>query len=467
MSASGKSQGQAQGQASGPKVLRIGIVQRGKLIDEREQKKRESVTIGNGKDSKATFQVASDALPASFNLFEYDGKKYYLRYAEGMEGRIQLQGTQVQDFKALEGAGKTTQRSGCSAVELADESRGKVMIGDLTILFQFKAPLPAPVRPVLPADIKGTLLQNIDTQFASIFVIVAILQISLVTYARNQPYLEPTSIEQVSERYQRMIMPDRMPEPPKVDDTALAEDKGDEGKKEETAKKDTQPAKSSKKKGDNKPVDAEAAARARKDAIKKEVAGKGLLRVLGAERRGAKGALADVFEEGGGAVGELGDAFSGIQGVDFADSAGATGTRGGGSGTGVGIGDLATEGGGSVESGVKTEVAVKGAAKAEAPEVDGELSQAAIAGVMKRQLKALRSCYEGALKRDRTLSGKLIIRFEIEESGRTSNIEFEDVSLNSEDVKQCIRRRAKYWRFPKPDGGSVFVAYPIVFTPAS
>ena len=85
---------------------------------------------------------------------------------------------------------------------------------------------------------------------------------------------------------------------------------------------------------------------------------------------------------------------------------------------------------------------------------------------MKRQLTALRDCYERALKRDRTLKGKIVIRFEIDEQGRTTNIEFED-SMGNKDVLTCIKGRAKYWRFPKPEGGSVFVAYPIVFTPSS
>lgn len=461
MSASGNT----QSQGAGPKVLRIGIVQRGKIIDEREMKKRESVSIGNGKDPKATFQVASDALPGSFTLFDYDGKKYFLRFSEGIEARIQIDGPNVVDFGALESQGKVSDRQGAKAVELTDESRGKVMIGDITVLFQFKAPLAIPAKPVLPVEIRGSLVENVDIQFAAIFVLVAIFQISLVTYARSLPYVEPSSIEQVSERYQKLIMPDRAPEPPKIEE-AIAEEKGEEPKKEEPKKGDDSSAKGPKKKGEGKPVDAEAAAKARKEAIAKEVAGKGLLRVLGANRTGA-GALSDVFEEGGGAMGNLGDAFSGIQGVDFATAGGQAGTRGGGSGQGVGIGDLATEGGGSVESGVKTETEVQGSATVEAPEVDGDLSQEAIASVMKRQLKALRACYEGALKRDKGLAGKVVIRFEILESGKISNIEFEDVSLGSGDVQECIRRRAQFWRFPKPEGGSVFVAYPIVFTPAA
>lgn len=466
MSASSKSDDKKQS-GSGIKVLRLGIVQNGKIIDERELKRRETVSIGT--QPKSTFQVASESLPRSFDLFEADGSKYYLRFAPGMDGRIQITDAQVSDLAALRKAGKVSMRGDAEAVELTDDSRGKVVVGDITVLFQFKQLMAEPARPVLPSDARGSILQNIDAQFAGIFVLVATLQISLVTYARSLPYIEPSSIEQVGERYQKIIMPDRIPEPPK-DQNADANAGKDKEKEKEKEKGKEDGKKGATKKGTQKKAteaDAEAAAKARKEAITKAVAGKGLLKVLGANNRKGGGALNDVFSDGG-AVGNLGDAFSGIQGVDVAGSGGESGTRGGGSGQGVGIGDLGTEGGGNVKIGGKgAEASVAGSLKPEAPEIDGKLSQSEITSVMRRQLKALRDCYEGALKRNRALSGKLVIRFEIDDSGRTQNIDFEEDSLGSPDVKECIVRRAKYWRFPKPDGGSVFVAYPIVFTPAS
>lgn len=453
------------GEKEAPKVLRIGIVQRGKIIDEREMKRRETVTVGSSEN--ATFTVASPALPSSFDLFEYDGKRYYLRFTPDMEGRVQHSGNEVLSFDKLRGMGRVVKRGDHEAFVMDDSSRGKVIIGgDVTVLFQFKTPLAAPVKPVLPADIRGSLLQNIDTQFTAIFVAVALLQISLVTYARNLPYIEPTSIDEIDQSYQRLIMPDREPEPPMDQPVAdKGDDKGEE-KKEEPKKKE--PAKKPQKKAgkdDSKKSD-EASAKARKEAVAKKVAGKGLLKVLGAKGGGGDSALDDVFSEGTGSMGDLGEAFSGVQGVDIAGSGEEAGTRGGGSGEGVGIGDLKTEGGGSVQTGKKTETKVTGSAAAQAPEVDGELSSAQIARVMKRQLKALRDCYERALKRDRTLKGKIVIRFEILESGRTANVDIDD-RMGSSDVAKCIEGRAKYWRFPKPDGGSVFVSYPVVFTPSS
>lgn len=459
----------ANSSEQGPKVLRIGIVQRGKIIDERELKRRETVSIGSG--SKATFAVASDSLPKHHDLFDYDGKTYYLVYSPEMDGRIQVDGSDVKTFDALDGAGRTVERRGQKAVPLTDTSRGKILIGDVTVLFQFKTVAPAPVRPVLPAELRGSFLTSLDTQFASILLGVTIVCISIVAYARSLPYVEPTSIEEIDERFQRMIMPDRKPQPPRkpvAEEEPKKDDKGEEAakkKKEEAAKKKKEEAAKKKKESETEQT-AEQSARARKEALQKKVAGKGLLRVLGANREGGGGALNDIFSDSDDTGSSLSDAFSGVQGVDIASSGDQTGTRGGGSGEQVGIGDLKTEGGGSVQSGKKTEVEVTGSAQAGTPEVDGELSAAKINAVMKRNIRAIRACYESALKRNPKLQGKLLIDFEILETGRTANILFGG-SLQSKDVESCVRRRAKSWRFPRPDGGSVFVSFPVILTPSS
>jgi len=445
----------------GPKVLRIGIVQRGKIIDEREMKKRETVSIGTG--SKSTFQVSADGIPKAFDLFDYDGTQYWLRFSEGMDGRVQSDAGKVKTLQIYEEAGEVVERKGSKAVPLPDSSRGKVVIGDVTVLFQFKTRAAAPVKPVLPAELRGSIFQALDMQFSIILLVVFICSIATLAWAKYeaQNYVEPMSIEEVDERFQRLIMPKREPEPPRKE---VAEKSSDEGKKKEKPKKKEPEKKAEKKPEESKePVDAEAAARARKQAVKEKVAGKGLLKVLGAKGEGGKGALADVFSEGG-EDGSLADAFSGVQGVDVASE--GTTTRGGGSGEQVGIGGLKTEGGGNVKTGTKKEAAVRGQAQAQAPDVDGDLSPDKINRVMRRQKGAIQACYESALKRNRNLKGKLIIDFEILENGRTDNIAFGG-SLRSSDLESCIKRRARSWRFPRPSGGSVFVSFPFILTPAS
>ncbi|CAN0582799.1 unnamed protein product, partial [Laminaria digitata] len=63
-------------------------------------------------------------------------------------------------------------------------------------------------------------------------------------------------------------------------------------------------------------------------------------------------------------------------------------------------------------------------------------------------MRALKDCYERALKHDRYLSGKVTLHFDIGPSGRTSRVRLVDHSLRSKQVVDCIARRARAWRLP-------------------
>lgn len=447
------------------KVLRIGVVQRNAIIKERELSPEEGASIGTSED--ASFTVDAKGLPARVELFSHDTEGYRLHLHSDLEGRISLDGgATVETLKAMRAGGKIKGSGEDEYLRLSPAARGKVTIAGVTVLFNFRRPTltgPSPLieddgEPiVLPPGINVPFWQDIDTQFAAILLIVALCQISFIAYVRSLTYVESASIDQIAPQYQRLIMPDRFM--PKPEEPKLAEAGNTKAEEAKPAKKKPKKKPSPGKKGGG-----EASAKAKKAALAKKVAGKGLLKVLGA-KGGAGGAIADVFSEGSGEGGDLGDAFSGIQGVDIATEGGQTGSRGGGSGEGVGIGDLKTGGGGSLKRGQKTETLVRGSARTGAPDVDGELSQAQINRVVKRQLKSLRDCYERALKRNRKLAGKVVINFEILETGRTSSIDVDD-RMGSSVVRSCISGRVKYWRFPRPKGGSVFVSYPVVFTPA-
>jgi TonB family protein len=85
---------------------------------------------------------------------------------------------------------------------------------------------------------------------------------------------------------------------------------------------------------------------------------------------------------------------------------------------------------------------------------------------MSKNLRALKDCYERQLKRFPQLQGKIVLSFEITESGKVTGASFAEDTLKNGEVKQCILERARFWRFPKPDGGSVFVQFPLLFTPS-
>ena len=133
----------AMPQATGPKVLRIGLVQSGKVIEERVIKQRGHVTIGPSE--KSLFVIPSKSIPPNFKLFELVGNDYCINFLDGMTGRVALK-TGVSDLAQLKSQARKVQIPGAGGtayqMQLSEEARGKVVVGETTFLFQFVAPPP-------------------------------------------------------------------------------------------------------------------------------------------------------------------------------------------------------------------------------------------------------------------------------------------------------------------------------------
>src|SRR5215813_2454904 len=151
----------AMPQMTGPKVLRIGLVQGGKVIEERVIKQRTHVTIGPSE--KSMFVIPSKHIPPNFRLFELQGGEYYLNFLDGMTGRVALK-TGISDLAALRGQAKRAQVGAANMyqIQLSEEARGKVVVGETTFLFQFVAPPPVQPKPQLPVSVRSGLGSEID-----------------------------------------------------------------------------------------------------------------------------------------------------------------------------------------------------------------------------------------------------------------------------------------------------------------
>src|SRR6478736_4095773 len=135
--------------ATGPKVLRIGVVQGGRVSEERIIKQRTHVTVGPSE--KNMFVIATSNVPATFRLFELVGNDYHMNFLDGMTGRIALP-TGISDLSVLNGQARRTSQ-GAYQIRLTEDSRGKVVVGDTTFLFQFVAPPPVQPKPQLPVAV--------------------------------------------------------------------------------------------------------------------------------------------------------------------------------------------------------------------------------------------------------------------------------------------------------------------------
>ncbi len=468
------------------KILRVGIIQNGKIIEERLLRKRESVTVGQSHHN--TFVLPSAGLPRAYKLFDLRGGVYHLRFRNDMGGKVSVSDA-VLDFNALREQKLARQKGELHILPLSEKSRGKILIADVTLLFQFVSPPPPPSKLQLPASARGGWAKSVDWTFVSFLMASFVLQVFSLGFILSQDYPKPpTGIESLPDRFIQLLVDD----PSKIE--ALRKKKESEGEGEEEveeeevveekpkakAKEKAKPKPKEDKGGnDGKPLTKEQIAQAkeaRRRRMSAKVQSKTILGQLGALGGGdGEGTIVDSLQ-GGAAEVTMAAAFDGAGGLVMADQGGASGKRRRnltkGSGQVAGIKDkLRAKGGGSVRSGKKgKEKKIKGRMSIKKPSEafgTGVLDSAAIARVVRRRQGAVKSCYEKQLKKDPKLAGKVKVQFTIEQSGRVGKAKVIQNTTGDTAVGRCITSKIRRWRFPKPNGGSVTVAFPFVFAPAS
>src|SRR6476661_4826158 len=319
------------------KILRIGIIQGGRIVEERLVRKRENITIGQS--AKNMFVVLSDALPRNWLLFEASGSGYVAHFSDGMDARIAV-GNEIISLSQLKQTGKIQKRGVSWVLPLDERARGKITLADMTILFQFVTPPPPQPRPQLPASVRGSALSGVDWFFTTIAALSFLFHLIFVIYLRNVDWPRKPDIEAVPDRFVQMVV--------------KKEEKKPEPKKEEKAKVAEAKAK----------ADAERRAR-----LAEQVKSTGLLKLLGAKSDGG-GSIADVLGKGD-VDRDQENAFKGVGGVGIASGNDSLrGIKSGGSGSGR-VADAGSLRGGAGIAGAETgkgagERTVKAAIKTEA-----------------------------------------------------------------------------------------------------
>ena len=449
-----------KGTTGKPRILRIGIVQGGRIVEERLIRKRENISVGWS--SRSTFAVPSESLPKQWVLFEISPKGYLARFADAMDARIAV-GNEVISLGQLKQGGRVKKQGPASLFQLDERSRGKVTIGDLTILFQFVTPPPPQPRPQLPASVRGSVFTGMDWVFTSIATASFLAHLALVLYLRSVDWPRKPDIEEIPDRFVKMMVT-KPPEPPKQENKTDEKKDEDQGKKEEKKQASNAAAKAPAKKEltaeEKAKIDAERRAR-----LAEQVRNTGILKLLGAKSDGS-GAIADVLGKGD-VDRDQEKAFQGVGGLAVAtgDAALRGVKTGGGTGKVADISGL--RGAGSIEGGSTgagtSEKRITGVVKSEAPAVDGELDPSLVSKEVRARLGAIKACYERALKRSPSLSGKIKVRWTITPAGTVSGVDIEEDSVGDSEVSSCIKGLVARWRFPAPSGGAVEVVYPFLF----
>jgi TonB family protein len=103
------------------------------------------------------------------------------------------------------------------------------------------------------------------------------------------------------------------------------------------------------------------------------------------------------------------------------------------------------------------------APNADAPTIMGNLPQEVITRVVRQHAKKTRDCYEQGLSNNPKLSGRVNVRFAIHASGHVMMASSKDSTLGDAEVERCVVEVFRGMSFPRSEGGTVAVTYPVDF----
>lgn len=121
--------------SSSLKCLRVGLILDGQLRDERVFYSPQTITIGQSPDS--TFSLEDERLPEPFALLIAGEDGYRLQATPWMRVRLSLDADTQLNLTGMPDDERFTATPGGYSVALSEQSRGKIVAGALTLLFQF------------------------------------------------------------------------------------------------------------------------------------------------------------------------------------------------------------------------------------------------------------------------------------------------------------------------------------------
>lgn len=444
-------------QAQQAKVLRIGIIQDGKIVQERLIKQGENVLVGES--PKNTFVFPKTQLPrAEFPLFVAKNGQYHLHFTEEMKGKISSGGA-VVGLDKLRAEPSVAKQGGVWRLPLTEQDRGKIGVDNVTVLFQFVPPPPVQaVKPMERMDFRPQLFDEDDPAFFGFLALFTALAIVFAVGIYLAPPPAELTFDQLDDRFTTLVIErtkdkkkdpiedenpvpdeDLNPERTEAQDKAKAKaDKPDDVKQQVQRPKD--------------PVDAAKQREAQKAALRSK------MKIARIGTRGQGAGTTDAAWEGG-----LLEDLSGLKGSDVAVDGDPTGTRGG---------NVSTT---DIDVDTNVDVGMAGGTKAaDVPTVDmSAYEMQALGGdtldvegadnvesVVSKRSGQLQYCYEEQLRSDPSLSGRVEVRWNIANQRVTSASVVSNTTGN-DALAQCIVKKIRRWRFDAETTGAV--SWPFVF----
>ena len=373
-----------------------------------------------------------------------------------MDARIAV-GNEIISLAQLKQTGKIQQARHSWVLPLDERSRGKITLGDMTILFQFVTPPPPQPRPQLPASVRGSITGNLDWFFTTIAGVSFLLHLLLVIYLRNVDWPRKPDIEEIPDRFVQMVIkkaPSRRRSPRRWKRRRRGR-RPRRRAEEKTEKKKAAPAEEKKAKAEPTEEEKARAEAERRARLAEQVKSTGLLKLLGAKadgerldrRRARQGRRRPRPGEGlpgrrrrrrrqrqrrSSARHQDGRQRLGPGGRPSAACAAAAASP------------AAAPACGRPRSGSPAW------SRARPPPSTASSIPSIVAKEVRSRLGAIKACYERALKRNPNLTGKVVIHWTITAAGTVSGVDVENGHHGRPEVASCIKSLVARWRFPAP-----------------
>jgi hypothetical protein len=429
--------------AQRPRILRIGVLLGGKIVEERLIRERTAVSIGQS--MRNTFSIPVEGLPLEFTLFALDERgRYHLRFLSKMDGRLSDSSGQVNTLDALKSRG-AAQVGDYWQVPLGESSRGKLSLGDLTVLFQFVAEPPRQPKPMLPASVRGTFADRFEPQLVIIMGTSILLHFALVLLFLLGLLPEPEEHSIAAKAYNLVFQPEKyavtLEEPKPAPDPNAGSGAGssDEKKPEKVAV--------AKPKNDGGGRDE------KKDVGMTQDDAEALANLMTGEGKNgtSEGDMSSRRPQGD-LKGEIDAIKEGNKTVGVGGGANRGSRDGGGPRVGTGSGPK-IDGPGGTESAGGGKLAEKGpqgrvSVSSKAGGDESSLTPDAVLNkILSAYMAGLKRCYKQYLNKEATARGAVALSFTVNETGRL-------VSGNAKgfasDVDTCIQGQMSTWRFAVP-----------------
>jgi len=436
--------------------VRVGVVHRGRIIEEQLLAPERSITVGAHPRSSVLLP-GDGGPPDRLELFHHRGGTPHLRLSPGIRGKVDL-GEGVVTLDSLSARGPL--------IPLPPTARGKVQVGEFTLLFQLVDP---PARPV--GGRGGSLRWNdVDWIFLALVVLSSLVHAAAVVWIQSQPPPSRAELVELGHELTTVFMPapetDATPAPTDPDDASPSDPEtpspapADRAPTDVDSAAEPEPAPEDPAPGEPAPADPERdlEAEAQQHGLLLLIGGVGQEAVQGVvDYNGDPSQISDTRLREALADGRVRVARErerpGLKGPDTVGDGVAT------IGEVDGVGGCAT-----CPAPIQKDRRVP-----KVPEIvttppilpDGDFD---IMPFLKRLRPSFKACYERALKADPDLAGRVSLSFVTDSAARVSDAWVEVDSMGSATANACMLKSVRRLSLPQEAADLEVREYGLVFT---